>query len=50
MRAFVECGYQGALDPDHSPHIEDDTTDTHKGWAFAIGQMIGLRAAVLAAA
>jgi len=45
MRAFLETGYDGALDPDHSPGIDDDTADTHKGWAFAIGQLIGLRAA-----
>jgi mannonate dehydratase len=43
MRAFHESGYDGALDPDHTPGIAGDTADTHVGWAFAIGQMIALR-------
>jgi mannonate dehydratase len=43
MRAFYESGYDGALDPDHTPGIDGDTTDTHIGWAFAIGQMVALR-------
>jgi mannonate dehydratase len=45
MRAFAEVGYEGALDPDHTPGFDGDTLDTHVGWAYAIGQMIGLRAA-----
>lgn len=45
MRAFAEVGYEGAIDPDHTPGFDGDTLDTHVGWAYAIGQMIGLRAA-----
>ena len=47
MRAFVESGYEGAIDPDHTPGFDGDTLDTHVGWAYAIGQIIGLRAASL---
>jgi mannonate dehydratase len=46
MRAFYESGYDGALDPDHTPGISGDTADAHAGWAFAIGQLIALRNAV----
>ena len=45
MRAFVEAGYEGAIDPDHTPGFDGDTLDTHIGWAYAIGQIIALRAA-----
>jgi len=47
MRAFAEVGYDRDLDPDHSPGFDGDTVDTHIGWAYAIGQMLGLRAAAL---
>lgn len=43
MEAFYASGYDGALDPDHTPGIHGDTADTHVGWAFAVGQMIALR-------
>jgi mannonate dehydratase len=46
MRAFVESGYTGMVEPDHTPGIIGDTLDTHVGWAFAIGQLIALRNAV----
>ena len=46
MRALHDVGYDGMLDPDHTPGIADDTVDTRIGWAFAIGQMIALRNAV----
>lgn len=46
MKAFHEVGYTGAIYPDHTPYLTDDTHDTRMGWAFAIGQIIGLRAAV----
>jgi len=45
MRAFHEVGYRGGIDPDHSPGFDGDGVDTHVGWAFAIGQLIALRAA-----
>ena len=47
MRAFVDVGFDGAIDPDHTPGFDGDTLDTHVGWAYAIGQIIGLRAACL---
>lgn len=43
MRAFHEVGYDGLLDPDHTPGIVGDTPDLRIGWAFAIGQMIAMR-------
>ena len=43
MDAFYASGYDGALDPDHTPGIDGDTLDTHVGWAFAVGQLIALR-------
>lgn len=46
MRAFVESGYTGMVEPDHTPGIVDDTLDTHTGWAFAIGQIVALRNAI----
>ena len=45
MRAFEDVGYAGGLDPDHTPGFDGDTIDSHVGWAYAVGQMIGLRAA-----
>jgi len=46
MRAFNEVDYEGMLDPDHTPGISGDTTDTRIGWAFAVGHMLALRKAV----
>jgi mannonate dehydratase len=46
MRAFHEVGYTGLIDPDHTPGISADTPGAQVGWAFAIGQIIALRAAV----
>ncbi len=45
MRAFHDVGYEGLIDPDHTPGITGDTRDTRVGWAFAIGQIIALRSA-----
>ena len=45
MAALHQVGYEGAIDPDHTPGFDGDTVDTHVGWAYAIGQLIGLRAA-----
>jgi len=44
-RALHEVGYDGMVEPDHTPGIPGDTLDTWIGWAFAIGQMIALRRA-----
>ena len=46
MNAFMEVGYTGLLDPDHTPGITVDTPDTRIGWAFAIGQILSLRNSV----
>lgn len=46
MQAFHEVGYNGQIDPDHTPGIAGDTEDTRIGWAFAIGQLVALRNAV----
>lgn len=46
MQALAEVGYDGMLDPDHTPGVTGDTTDTRIGWAFAIGQMVAMRNAV----
>ena len=43
MRAFAEVGYSGGIDPDHTPGIGGDTTDTRMGWAFAVGHILALR-------
>jgi mannonate dehydratase len=45
-RALHEVGYDGMIEPDHTPGIPGDTLDSWIGWAFAIGQMIALRRAV----
>ncbi|MBN1400519.1 MAG: mannonate dehydratase [Anaerolineae bacterium] len=46
MQAFHDVGYDGMLDPDHTPGLTDDTADTRIGWTLAIGGMIALRNAV----
>jgi mannonate dehydratase len=46
MQAFHEVGYDGLIDPDHTPIVDGDTVDTRMGWAFAIGQMLAMRNAV----
>ena len=46
VQAFHDVGYDGMLDPDHTPGILGDTPDTRIGWAFAIGQMVAIRNAV----
>ena len=46
IQAFQEVGYNGMIDPDHTPGILGDTPDTRIGWAYAIGQMVAMRNAV----
>jgi mannonate dehydratase len=45
MQALHSVGYRGPIFPDHTPHLDGDLPQTRSGWAFAIGQMIALRAA-----
>jgi mannonate dehydratase len=47
MEAFHRVGYDGLIDPDHTPGITGDTFDTRMGWAFAIGQIVAMRNAVV---
>jgi len=43
MQAFFDVGYEGQIDPDHTPGLIEDEVGTRAGWALAIGQMIGMR-------
>jgi len=45
-QALHDVGYEGMVEPDHTPGIPGDTLDTWVGWAFAIGQIIALRGAI----
>jgi len=47
MQAFFDVGYEGQIDPDHTPGLTDDEVGTRAGWAFCIGQMVGMRAAAV---
>lgn len=47
MRAFVEVGYKGSIDPDHTPGIVGDENGSQAGWSYAVGQLRALRAAAL---
>jgi mannonate dehydratase len=49
MRVYKEIGYDGMMMPDHVPSIEGDT-DNLQGFAFAIGYIKALIAAVAAEA
>lgn len=43
MQAFFDVGYEGQIDPDHTPGIIEDEEGTRAGWAFCIGQMVAMR-------
>ena len=43
MQAFFDVGYEGQIDPDHTPGLIDDEEGTRVGWAYAIGQMVAMR-------
>jgi mannonate dehydratase len=43
MQAFFDVGYEGQIDPDHTPGLLNDEAGTRVGWAFCIGQMVGMR-------
>jgi mannonate dehydratase len=44
MRAFVEFGYEGLIDPDHAPVLETDTQfGRQRGYAYSIGYMTALK-------
>ena len=47
MQALHDVGYDGLVEPDHTPGIDGDTADTRIGWAFAVGQMVALRNALV---
>lgn len=46
LKTLQSVNYGGVVYPDHTPYITNDTHDTRIGWAFAIGQIIGLRSAI----
>lgn len=44
MRAYLEGGYDGLIDPDHAPVMETDSQwGRQRGYAFAIGYMTALK-------
>jgi len=43
MQAFFDVGYEGQIDPDHTPGLINDATGTRAGWAFSIGQIVAMR-------
>ena len=43
MAAFKEVGYDGWIDPDHSPGIIDDGPELRLGYTYAIGYIRALR-------
>ncbi|MEZ5401528.1 MAG: mannonate dehydratase [Bryobacteraceae bacterium] len=46
MRAFDEVRYPRLIIPDHTPHMSGDDAGSRIGWAFALGYMRALAAAV----
>ena len=43
MKAFHDVGFDGVLIVDHTPHMVDDTDWGHRGRAYAMGYMKGLK-------
>ena len=43
MCALVKTGYSGGVDPDHTPHLLEDSMDTPLGWTLALGYIAALR-------
>jgi mannonate dehydratase len=43
MKAFHEVDFDGVLIVDHTPHMVDDTDWGHRGRAYAMGYMKGLK-------
>ena len=46
MRTYQEIGYDGLIRADHTPWIVGDNRFAHRGFAFEIGYMSGLKAMV----
>lgn len=46
MKAYKEVGFNGPMTPDHVVHIAGDTDWGHRYWAYAIGHIKGLAAAI----
>jgi mannonate dehydratase len=46
MKAYKEVGFKGPMTPDHVVHMHGDTEWGHRYWAYAIGHIKGLAAAV----
>jgi mannonate dehydratase len=45
MAALKEVGYDGGVDPDHTPGISGDSEDMKAGWTYAVAYMRALRKA-----
>jgi mannonate dehydratase len=43
MRVLAEVGYDGTIDPDHTPALTMDGDELWIGWAYAVGTLRGLR-------
>lgn len=43
LRALAECGYDGTIDPDHTPAFTMDGEELWIGWAYAVGALRGMR-------
>ena len=46
MKAYKESGFDGLMTPDHAIHMVGDTEWGHRYWAYAVGHMKALAAAV----
>lgn len=42
MKTYKEVGFDGPIDHDHTPHIDNNTEWDHRGKAYAIGYMKAL--------
>lgn len=48
LLALQKVGYDGCLNPDHTPILEGDTPDRRVAWSYAIGYLKALLAALVA--
>jgi len=48
LRELYKVGFQGCINPDHIPTIPGDTPTKTAGWAYSIGYLKALYAALAA--